>query len=94
MRAKGLLTDNAPIVGSIAVQVRVALGRLEDRGLLVRIISAPDAWWALAKNRTRPPPIRGAMLAANQQREEESDTERTVLCNMRLPSSCVMWMGR
>ena len=48
MRAKGLPTDNAPILASIAVRVRVALGRLEDRGLVVRIISAPDAWWALA----------------------------------------------
>jgi predicted transcriptional regulator of viral defense system len=48
MRAKGLPTDNEAIVGSVRVQVRVALGRLEDRGLLVRIISAPDAWWTLA----------------------------------------------
>jgi hypothetical protein len=48
MRAKGLPTDNAPIQASIAVQVRVALRRLEDKGLAVRIISAPDACWALA----------------------------------------------
>lgn len=43
-QAKGLPTDNEPIVGSVPV----ALGRLEDRGLVVRIISAPDAWWTLA----------------------------------------------
>ena len=48
MRAKGLPTDNERIVGSVRVQGRVALGRLEDRGLVVRIISAPDAWWVLA----------------------------------------------
>jgi hypothetical protein len=48
MRAKGLPTDNEAIVGSVRVQIRVALGRLEDRGLVVRIISAPDAWWALS----------------------------------------------
>jgi hypothetical protein len=48
MRAKGLPAGNAAIVGSVAVQVRVALGRLEARGLVVKIISAPDAWWGLA----------------------------------------------
>jgi hypothetical protein len=37
-----------PISAEIRVQVRVALGRLEERGLVVRIITAPDAWWALA----------------------------------------------
>jgi hypothetical protein len=49
MRANGLPVGNAPILASIAVQVRVALGRLEARGLVVKIISAPDAWWALAE---------------------------------------------
>jgi hypothetical protein len=48
MRAKGLPVGNAPILASITVQVRVALGRLEARRLVVKIISAPDAWWALA----------------------------------------------
>jgi hypothetical protein len=48
MRAKGLPTDNAPILASIAVHVRVALGLLEARGLVVKIISSPDAWWVLA----------------------------------------------
>jgi len=33
--AKGLPTDNAPILASITVQVRVALGRLEAKG----------GWW-------------------------------------------------
>jgi hypothetical protein len=47
MRAKGLPVGNAPILASIAVQVRVALGRLEARRLVVKIISAPDAWWTL-----------------------------------------------
>jgi len=48
MVAKGLPTDNAPILASITVQVRVALGRLEAKGMVVKIISAPDAWWTLA----------------------------------------------
>ena len=48
MEAKGLPTDNAPIVAKITVQVRVALGRLAAKGMVVKIISAPDAWWALA----------------------------------------------
>jgi hypothetical protein len=48
MLAKGLPIDNAPILASIIVQVRVALGRLEGKGRVVKIISAPDAWWALA----------------------------------------------
>jgi hypothetical protein len=47
MRAKGLPVGNAPILASIAV--RVALGRLEAKGVVVKIISAPDAWWALAR---------------------------------------------
>jgi hypothetical protein len=46
--AKGLPTGNAPILRSVAAHMRAAMGRLEDRGLVVRIISAPDTWWALA----------------------------------------------
>jgi hypothetical protein len=48
MQAKGLPTDNAPILASITVQVRVALGRLEGKGMIRKIISRPDAWWELA----------------------------------------------
>jgi hypothetical protein len=44
MLAKGLPVGNAPILASIAVQVRVALGRLEDEGMTVPFISEPDAW--------------------------------------------------
>jgi len=50
MQAKGLPTGNAPIPASITVRIRVALGRLEARRLLVKIISAPDAWWALTEH--------------------------------------------
>jgi hypothetical protein len=56
MQAKGLPTDNAPILASIAVQVRVALGSLEAKGVVVKIISAPDAWWALAGDNQGPRP--------------------------------------
>ncbi len=48
MEAKGLPLDNAPILASITVQVRVALHRLETKGIARRIISKPDAWWELA----------------------------------------------
>jgi hypothetical protein len=44
MLAKGLPVGNAPILASIAVQVRVALGRLEHKGTVVPLISEPDAW--------------------------------------------------
>jgi len=49
MGAKGLPVDNAPILGTITVQVRVALGRLERKGTVRKIISRPDAWWELAQ---------------------------------------------
>ena len=45
--AKGLPTGNAPILRSVSTHMRVALGRLEARGVVVRIISAPDIWWTL-----------------------------------------------
>jgi hypothetical protein len=47
MLAKGLSTGNAPILASITVQVRVALGRLEAKGLVVKIVCQPDTWWEL-----------------------------------------------
>ena len=46
--AKGLPADNEKIVNSIRVQVRMALGRLEAKGIVRRIISQPDTWWELA----------------------------------------------
>jgi hypothetical protein len=49
MLAKGLPVDNAPILTAITVQVRVALGRLEAKGMVVKIMRQPDAWWALAE---------------------------------------------
>jgi hypothetical protein len=45
---KGLPADNVQIVNSIRVPVRMALGRLEAKGTVRRIISAPDTWWELA----------------------------------------------
>jgi len=51
MLAKGLPTDNAPILAAITVQVRVALGRLQAKGVVVKIICRPDAWWELAAHR-------------------------------------------
>jgi hypothetical protein len=42
----------------------VALGLLEDRGLVVRIISAPDAWWVLAGERETSPAAPGLLKTA------------------------------
>lgn len=47
MRAKGLPTDNAPTLSSIAVQLRAALARLAAKGMVVKIICQPNARWAL-----------------------------------------------
>jgi hypothetical protein len=46
--AKGLPADNAEIVNSIRAQARMALGRLEAKGIVRRVISQPDTWWELA----------------------------------------------
>ena len=47
MLAKGLPTDKEAIVQSVALQVRVALFRLEAKGLVRRIVKAPETWWEL-----------------------------------------------
>lgn len=48
MAAKGLPTDQAAIVQSIAAQVRVALFRLEKKEMVRRILRGPEAWWEMA----------------------------------------------
>ncbi|MGH7041891.1 MAG: hypothetical protein ACREFY_07145 [Acetobacteraceae bacterium] len=48
MLAKGLPADNAAVRTAITVQVRIALGRLEKRGKVRRILNAPETWWELA----------------------------------------------
>lgn len=48
MEAKGLPTGNDRIVILLTRQVRMALVRLERKGLVRKIVQAPDAWWELA----------------------------------------------
>ena len=47
MEAKGLPTDNPRIVTAVTQQARVALHRLEAKGIARRIICEPDTWWEL-----------------------------------------------
>ena len=47
MMRKGLPTEDPTLVQTISLQVRVALFRLEARGLARRIVKAPEAWWEL-----------------------------------------------
>lgn len=48
MLAKGLPVEDRHARAEIAEQIRTALYRLEKRGVVRRIIRAPEAWWELA----------------------------------------------
>ena len=48
MLRKGLPVENEGLVQSVSLQVRVALFRLEERGITRRIVKAPETWWELA----------------------------------------------
>ena len=48
MLRKGLPVENEALVQSVSLQVRVALFRLEERGITRRIVKAPETWWELA----------------------------------------------
>ncbi|HVC61916.1 MAG TPA: hypothetical protein VND19_16340 [Acetobacteraceae bacterium] len=45
MLAKGLPVDDARVREGIADQVRIALGRMEKRGLVRRVVREPEGWW-------------------------------------------------
>jgi hypothetical protein len=45
MLAKGIPTDDACLREGIGEQVRVALARLERRGMVRKVIVAPEVWW-------------------------------------------------
>ena len=47
MMRKGLPMEDPTLIQTISLQVRVALFRLEARGLVRRIVKAPEAWWEL-----------------------------------------------
>jgi hypothetical protein len=47
MQAKGLPIDNGRVRGRIVEQVHVALGRLEAKRQVRRIVSQPVTWWEL-----------------------------------------------
>jgi hypothetical protein len=48
MLMKGLPVDDKEVRTAITEQVRWGLSRLEKRGLVRRVILAPDVWWELA----------------------------------------------
>jgi hypothetical protein len=48
MLRKSLPVENEPLVQSVSLQVRVALFRLEERGIVPRIVKAPETRWELA----------------------------------------------
>jgi hypothetical protein len=47
MLAKGPPTDDSRVREGIVDQVRIALARLERRGLVRRVVAAPEVWWEL-----------------------------------------------
>ena len=47
MLAKGLPVDDWRVREAIANQVRIALGRLEKRGMVRRVMREPEVWWEL-----------------------------------------------
>lgn len=49
MLRKGLPVENEAVVQSVSLQVRVALFRLEERGITRRIVKAPETWWELGE---------------------------------------------
>jgi hypothetical protein len=49
MTAKGLPVDAGEVRAKITEQVRTALGRLEKRGMVRRVVVAPETWWELAE---------------------------------------------
>lgn len=48
MAAKGLPMDDWRVMEEVTDQVRTALTRLERKGLVRRIVRAPETWWELA----------------------------------------------
>ena len=47
MLRKGMPVENEALVQSVSLQVRVALFRLEERGITRRIVKAPETWWEM-----------------------------------------------
>ena len=78
MLAKGLPVDDARIRAPITEQVRWALMRLERRGLVRKIVEAPETWWELAQQagQTRArPAVRypGVAIPAKERNGESFD---------------------
>lgn len=48
MEAKGLPSEDGKLRTAILDQVRKALYRMEKRGLVRRMMTAPETWWELA----------------------------------------------
>jgi hypothetical protein len=50
MKAKGMDLDDAPLRRAITEQVRVALARMAVRGVVRKVIEAPEVWWEVAQD--------------------------------------------
>lgn len=50
MKAKGMNLDDAPLRRAITEQVRVALARMAVRGVVRKIVLAPEIWWEVAQD--------------------------------------------
>jgi len=46
--AKGLPTDDWRVMETVRERIRYALARLEKKGVVRRIVDAPETWWELA----------------------------------------------
>ena len=49
MLAKGLPVDDWRVDQEVADRIRIALGRLAKRGVVRRIVVAPETWWELSE---------------------------------------------
>jgi hypothetical protein len=47
MLAKGLPTDNGAVRAQVVERVQTALGRMEKRGNVRRVVCEPEVWWEL-----------------------------------------------
>jgi hypothetical protein len=50
MKAKGMDLDDAPLRRATTEQVRVALARMAARGVVRKIVLAPEVWWEVAQD--------------------------------------------
>lgn len=50
MKAKRMDTDDAPLRAAMTEQVRLALARMAVRGVVRKIVLAPEVWWEVVQD--------------------------------------------